>query len=124
MVHLEGLGARLPAQLSGGQRQRVALARALAVEPRILLLDEPFGALDRQVREELRAWLRQLHDQLHTTTVFVSHDQEEALALADRVIVLRGGEIVADATPADLRGVLAYRLPLHHSGGVTALQHG
>jgi sulfate/thiosulfate transport system ATP-binding protein len=124
LVHLEGLGPRLPAQLSGGQRQRVALARALAVEPRILLLDEPFGALDRQVREELRAWLRQLHDQLHTTTVFVSHDQEEALALADRVIVLRGGEIVADATPADFRGALAHRLPLHHSGSVTALQHG
>jgi sulfate/thiosulfate transport system ATP-binding protein len=103
LVKLEGLGARLPAQLSGGQRQRVALARALAVEPRILLLDEPFGALDRQVRDELRIWLRQVHDALGMTTVFVSHDQEEALALADRVVILRNGEIIADATPEMLR---------------------
>ena len=103
LVKLEGLGVRLPAQLSGGQRQRVALARALAVEPRILLLDEPFGALDRQVRDELRIWLRQVHDALGMTTVFVSHDQEEALALADRVVILRNGEIIADATPDALR---------------------
>ncbi|MBV8615792.1 MAG: ATP-binding cassette domain-containing protein [Acetobacteraceae bacterium] len=100
LVRLEGLGPRLPAQLSGGQRQRVALARALAVEPRILLLDEPFGALDQQVREELRGHLRRLHDSLGTTTVFVSHDQEEALALADRVIVLNRGRIAADLVPS------------------------
>ncbi len=103
MVRLEGLGPRLPAQLSGGQRQRVALARALAVEPRILLLDEPFGALDQQVREELRDHLRRLHDALGMTTVFVSHDQEEALALADRLVVLNHGRIAADAVPSELR---------------------
>ncbi len=102
MVRLEGLGPRLPAQLSGGQRQRVALARALAVEPRILLLDEPFGALDQQVREELRDHLRRLHDALGMTTVFVSHDQDEALALADRVVVLNRGRIAADAVPSEL----------------------
>ncbi len=96
MVRLGGLGKRLPAQLSGGQRQRVALARALAIEPRILLLDEPFGALDQQVRDELRLGLRRVHDDLGITTLFVSHDQEEALALADRVIMLDGGHIVAD----------------------------
>ena len=94
LQQLEGLGARLPSQLSGGQRQRVALARTLAVEPRILLLDEPFGALDRQVREELRTELRRLHDTLGMTTVFVTHDQEEALALADRAVVLARGQIV------------------------------
>jgi sulfate transport system ATP-binding protein len=103
LVRLEGLGARLPAQLSGGQRQRVALARALAIEPRILLLDEPFGALDRQVRDELRAWLRRLHVELGITTVFVSHDQEEALSLADRVIVLHQGQVAADAPASRLR---------------------
>jgi sulfate/thiosulfate transport system ATP-binding protein len=101
LVRLEGLGPRLPAQLSGGQRQRVALARALAVEPRILLLDEPFGALDKDVREELRDHLRRLHDALGMTTVFVSHDQEEALALADRVVVLQNGRITADAITTD-----------------------
>ena len=103
LVRLEGLGARLPAQLSGGQRQRVALARALAIEPRILLLDEPFGALDRQVRDELRAWLRRLHVELGITTVFVSHDQEEALSLADRVSVLHQGQVAADAPASRLR---------------------
>jgi sulfate transport system ATP-binding protein len=102
-VRLEGLGARMPSQLSGGQRQRVALARALAIEPRILLLDEPFGALDRQVRDELRLWLRTVHDTLGITTLFVSHDQEEALALADRVVILHGGRIATDASPARLR---------------------
>jgi sulfate transport system ATP-binding protein len=91
LVQLDGLGDRYPAQLSGGQRQRVALARALAVEPRVLLLDEPFGALDAQVRKELRRWLRELHAKLQVTTVFITHDQEEALELADRLAVLQGG---------------------------------
>lgn len=94
LVRLDGLGARLPSQLSGGQRQRVALARTLAVEPRILLLDEPFGALDRQVRDELRTELRRIHDALGTTTLFVTHDTEEATQLADRAVILQGGRIV------------------------------
>jgi sulfate transport system ATP-binding protein len=93
LVQLEGLGTRFPAQLSGGQRQRVALARALAIEPRMLLLDEPFGALDAQVRRELRRWLRDVHDRAGVTTVFVTHDQEEALDLADRVAILKDGEL-------------------------------
>ncbi len=97
MMQLEGLGPRLPGQLSGGQRQRVAFARALAVEPRILLLDEPFGALDREVRESLRVSLRKLHDDLGLTTVFVSHDEEEAHALADRVVTLDQGRIAQDS---------------------------
>ncbi|MES5814923.1 sulfate/molybdate ABC transporter ATP-binding protein [Pseudoxanthomonas sp. Soil82] len=106
LVQLQGLAGRYPAQLSGGQRQRVALARALAIEPRVLLLDEPFGALDAQVRRDLRGWLRQLHEQTGLTTVFVTHDQEEALELADRVAILNGGRIEQLATPAD-----AYDLP-------------
>jgi sulfate/thiosulfate transport system ATP-binding protein len=93
LVQLTGLDKRYPAQLSGGQRQRVALARALAIEPRVLLLDEPFGALDAQVRRELRRWLREIHDQTGHTTVFVTHDQEEALELADRVVVMSQGTI-------------------------------
>ena len=93
LVQLEGLDGRYPAQLSGGQRQRVALARALAIEPRVLLLDEPFGALDAQVRKGLRRWLRQIHDETGHTTVFVTHDQEEAMELADRVAVLHRGEL-------------------------------
>ena len=101
LVQLQGLGGRYPAQLSGGQRQRVALARALAIEPRVLLLDEPFGALDAQVRRDLRAWLRQIHEQTGLTTVFVTHDQEEALELADRVAILNGGRIEQLATPAE-----------------------
>src|SRR5690606_12074239 len=88
LVQLEWLADRYPSQLSGGQRQRVALARALAVEPKVLLLDEPFGALDAQVRKELRRWLRRLHDEIHVTSVFVTHDQEEALEVADRVVVM------------------------------------
>ena len=96
LVRLEGLGDRLPAQLSGGQRQRVALARTLAVEPRILLLDEPFGALDRAVREELRTGLRAIHDAFGVTTMFVTHDHEEALALADRAVLLERGRIVSE----------------------------
>jgi sulfate/thiosulfate transport system ATP-binding protein len=93
LVQLEGLGSRYPAQLSGGQRQRVALARALAVEPRVLLLDEPFGALDARVRMELRRWLRRLHDELQITTVFVTHDQEEAMEVADRIVVMDRGRV-------------------------------
>ena len=93
LVQLGWVADRSPAQLSGGQRQRIALARALAVEPQVLLLDEPFGALDAQVRRELRRWLRQLHDELHITSIFVTHDQEEALDLADRIVVLRAGRI-------------------------------
>ncbi len=99
LMQLEGLGKRFPSQLSGGQRQRVALARALAIEPRMLLLDEPFGALDAQVRRELRRWLRQVHDRAGVTTVFVTHDQEEALDLADRVAVLKDGALVQLGEP-------------------------
>jgi sulfate/thiosulfate transport system ATP-binding protein len=102
LVQLEGLDKRFPSQLSGGQRQRVALARALAIEPRMLLLDEPFGALDAQVRRELRRWLRELHDRAGVTTVFVTHDQEEALDLADRVAILRDGELVQLGAPQDV----------------------
>ena len=102
LVQLGGLGGRYPAQLSGGQRQRVALARALAVEPRILLLDEPFGALDAKVRKDLRRWLRELHDRVGLTSIFVTHDQEEAIELADRIVVVNKGEIEQIATPDDL----------------------
>jgi sulfate/thiosulfate transport system ATP-binding protein len=100
LVQLEPLGQRYPAQLSGGQRQRVALARALAIEPQVLLLDEPFGALDAKVRKELRRWLRQLHDEMGLTSVFVTHDQEEALELADRVAILNQGRIEQTGTPS------------------------
>jgi sulfate transport system ATP-binding protein len=99
LVQLSGLGKRYPAQLSGGQRQRVALARALAVEPQILLLDEPFGALDAKVRKDLRRWLRELHDRMGLTSIFVTHDQEEALELADRVVVMDHGVIEQVAAP-------------------------
>jgi sulfate transport system ATP-binding protein len=102
LVQLDGLGDRYPAQLSGGQQQRVALARALAVEPQLLLLDEPFGALDAKVRKELRRWLRQLHEQMGLTSIFVTHDQEEALELADRVVVLDKGVIEQVGTPEDV----------------------
>lgn len=102
LVRLEGLEKRYPSQLSGGQRQRVALARALAVQPRILLLDEPFGALDAKVRQELRQWLRQLHDEIHLTTVFVTHDQEEAFEVADRVVVMRNGKIEQSGSPQEV----------------------
>jgi sulfate transport system ATP-binding protein len=102
LVQLSGLDKRRPAQLSGGQRQRVALARALAVEPRVLLLDEPFGALDAQVRRDLRRWLRELHDRTGHTTIFVTHDQDEALELADRVAVLNKGRIEQIGTPDDI----------------------
>ncbi len=102
LVQLDGYADRRPHQLSGGQRQRIALARALAVEPRVLLLDEPFGALDAQVRKDLRRWLRQLHDQVHLTSVFVTHDQEEALEVADRVVVFNQGRIEQVGTPEEV----------------------
>jgi sulfate transport system ATP-binding protein len=102
LVRLEGFAQRYPSQLSGGQRQRMALARALAVEPRLLLLDEPFGALDAQVRKELRAWLRRLHDEVHITTVLVTHDQEEAMDVADRLAVIHLGHLEQVGTSAEL----------------------
>src|SRR5712691_1307502 len=104
LVQLEGLAKRYPSQLSGGQRQRMGLARALAVDPEVLLLDEPFGALDARVRTELRAWLRRLHDETHTTTVIVTHDQEEAMEVADQVAVMNmnAGRIEQVAPPRDL----------------------
>jgi sulfate/thiosulfate transport system ATP-binding protein len=102
LVQLARLGDRYPAQLSGGQRQRMGLARALAVDPKVLLLDEPFGALDARVRKELRLWLRRLHDETHTTTVIVTHDQEEAMEVADRVVVMNAGAIEQTAAPREL----------------------
>ena len=99
LVGLSHLGKRYPNQLSGGQRQRMALARALAVEPQVLLLDEPFGALDARVREELRAWLRRLHDEVHVTTIFVTHDQEEALEISEQVVVINEGRVEQSAAP-------------------------
>jgi sulfate transport system ATP-binding protein len=102
LIQLEPFGKRFPAQLSGGQRQRVALARALAVEPKVLLLDEPFGALDAKVRKDLRRWLRKLHQEIHITTLFVTHDQEEALEVADRVAILRDGKIEQIGTPEEI----------------------
>jgi sulfate/thiosulfate transport system ATP-binding protein len=102
LVQLTGFGDRYPAQLSGGQRQRMALARALAPEPKVLLLDEPFGALDARVRAELRVWLRRLHEETHTTTVFVTHDQEEAMEVADRVVVMNRGGVEQVAGPREL----------------------
>ena len=102
LVQLVGLARRYPAQLSGGQRQRMGLARALAVDPKVLLLDEPFGALDARVRKELRRWLRRLHDETRTTTVIVTHDQEEAMEVADRVVVMNAGRIEQTAAPREL----------------------
>ena len=102
LVQLQGFGDRYPAQLSGGQRQRMALARALAPEPEVLLLDEPFGALDARVRAELRVWLRRLHEETHTTTVFVTHDQEEAMEVADRIVVMNKGRVEQVAGPREL----------------------
>ena len=102
LVHLDGFADRYPSQLSGGQRQRMALARALAVQPRVLLLDEPFGALDATVRKELRLWLRRLHDEVHVTTVFVTHDQEEAMEVAEQIVVLNHGDIEQVGAPRDL----------------------
>ncbi|MES2187701.1 MAG: sulfate ABC transporter ATP-binding protein [Pseudomonadota bacterium] len=102
LVQLDWLADRYPSQLSGGQRQRIALARALAVEPKVLLLDEPFGALDAKVRKELRRWLRRLHDELHVTSIFVTHDQEEALEVADRVVLMNGGRVEQSGSPQEV----------------------
>ena len=102
LVQLEGLAKRYPAQLSGGQRQRMALARALAVDPEVLLLDEPFGALDARVRKELRAWLRRLHDEMHVTTIIVTHDQEEAMEVAGQIVVINQGRVEQVGTPREL----------------------
>ena len=102
LVHLEGFIDRYPSQLSGGQRQRMALARALAVEPKVLLLDEPFGALDAKVRQELRAWLRRLHEEVHVTTIFVTHDQEEAMDVAEQIVVMNDGAVEQAGAPRDL----------------------
>ena len=101
-MQLEGFADRYPSQLSGGQRQRMALARALAIEPEVLLLDEPFGALDAKVREELRTWLRRLHDDMHVTTVFVTHDQEEAMDIADEVVILDDGGSSRSGAPREV----------------------
>jgi sulfate transport system ATP-binding protein len=102
LVHLNGLAERYPTQLSGGQRQRMALARALAVEPKVLLLDEPFGALDARVRKDLRIWLRRLHDEVHVTTIFVTHDQEEAMDVAEQIVVMNDGKVEQVGEPRDL----------------------
>jgi sulfate/thiosulfate transport system ATP-binding protein len=121
LVHLEQFAERLPSQLSGGQRQRMALARALAVQPEVLLLDEPFGALDAQVRKELRDWLRRLHDEVHVTTLFVTHDQEEALEVADEIVVINGGRIEQVGSPADLYDHPANAFVMSFLGPVTRL---
>jgi sulfate/thiosulfate transport system ATP-binding protein len=123
LVQLESLAQRYPAQLSGGQRQRIALARALAVEPQVLLLDEPFGALDAQVRAELRRWLRRLHDEIHVTSVFVTHDQEEALEVADRIVVMNKGKIEQAGTPDQVYEHPANPFVLNFLGNVN-LFHG
>jgi len=102
LIRMEGFGDRFPSQLSGGQRQRVALARALAAKPKVLLLDEPFGALDAKVRQELRQWIRRLHDEIHVTSVFVTHDQEEAFDVADHVVVMNKGRVEQVGAPADV----------------------
>lgn len=122
MVQLVPLAGRYPAQLSGGQKQRVALARALAVEPQILLLDEPFGALDAQVRKELRRWLRQLHEELKFTSVFVTHDQEEAMEVADRVVVMSQGSIEQVGEPEQVWRIPATRFVLEFLGEVNCLK--
>ncbi|QAY61050.1 sulfate ABC transporter ATP-binding protein [Microbacterium protaetiae] len=123
LVHLEPFAHRLPAQLSGGQRQRMALARALAIEPAVLLLDEPFGALDAQVRKELREWLRRLHDEVPVTTVFVTHDQEEALEVADEVVVINHGRIEQIGSPEQLYDRPANDFVMGFLGDATRL-HG
>jgi sulfate transport system ATP-binding protein len=121
LVHLTQFADRLPAQLSGGQRQRMALARALAVEPSVLLLDEPFGALDAQVRKELREWLRRLHDEVPVTTVFVTHDQEEALEVADEIVVINHGRVEQVGTPDELYDAPANDFVMGFLGPVTRL---
>ena len=121
LVQLEGFAERYPAQLSGGQRQRMALARALAVEPKVLLLDEPFGALDAQVRKDLRGWLRRLHEDVHVTTVLVTHDQEEAMEVADRVAVMNEGGIEQTGKPRDLYEHPANEFVMSFVGAVNKL---
>ncbi len=129
IVGLSGYQDRYPAQLSGGQRQRMALARALAVEPRVLLLDEPFGALDANVRAELRAWLRRLHDEVHVTTLLVTHDQEEAMEITDRIAVMNAGQIEQNGPPRELydkpanRFVMSFLGPVATLGGVMVRPH-
>ncbi|MEQ6900590.1 sulfate ABC transporter ATP-binding protein [Nocardioides sp. YIM 152588] len=121
LVHLAPFAHRMPSQLSGGQRQRMALARALAVEPSVLLLDEPFGALDAKVRKELRDWLRRLHDEVHVTTVFVTHDQEEAMEVADEIVVVNGGRIEQVGSPDELYDQPANDFVMGFLGDVTEL---
>ncbi|WP_414693170.1 sulfate/molybdate ABC transporter ATP-binding protein [Parvibaculum sp.] len=121
LVQLEGLDKRFPSQLSGGQRQRVALARALAIEPTVLLLDEPFGALDAKVRKDLRRWLRQIHHETGLTTIFVTHDQEEALELADRVVIMSGGQIDQIGTPSEIYDNPATPFVCEFLGNVTRI---
>jgi sulfate/thiosulfate transport system ATP-binding protein len=121
LVQLSGLGGRYPSQLSGGQRQRMALARALAPEPEVLLLDEPFGALDARVRVELREWLRRLHDEMHVTTIFVTHDQEEALELADSIVVMNKGSVEQVAAPRTLYDEPANEFVMSFVGPVNRL---
>jgi sulfate/thiosulfate transport system ATP-binding protein len=121
LVQLPGLADRYPAQLSGGQRQRMALARSLATQPSVLLLDEPFGALDARVRKELRAWLRHLHDEVHVTTVFVTHDQEEAMEVADRIVVMNQGRVEQVGGPRDLYEHPANAFVMGFVGPVTRL---
>jgi sulfate transport system ATP-binding protein len=124
LVQLEGLAERYPSQLSGGQRQRMALARALAIEPKVLLLDEPFGALDARVRKELRTWLRRLHDDVHVTTVLVTHDQEEAMEVADRVVLMNEGRIAQIGKPRDLYEHPANEFVMSFVGPVNRLGDG
>ncbi len=121
LVHLEQMANRYPSQLSGGQRQRMALARALAVEPQVLLLDEPFGALDAQVRKELRTWLRRLHDEVHVTTVFVTHDQEEAMDVSDHIVLLADGAVQQVGRPHDIYDNPANPFVMSFLGPVTQL---
>ena len=129
LVHLENFGDRLPSQLSGGQRQRMALARALAVEPSVMLLDEPFGALDAQVRKELRTWLRRLHDEVHVTTVIVTHDQEEAMDVADEIVVLADAKVEQVGAPDELYDhpandfVMSFLGPVTNVGGRLVRPH-
>src|SRR5918999_4971003 len=129
LVQLEGFADRYPAQLSGGQRQRMALARALAVEPKVLLLDEPFGALDAKVRQELRTWLRRLHDEVHVTTIFVTHDQEEAMEVAEQIVVMNDGRIEQSGGPRDLyehpasEFVMGFVGPAHQLGDAWVRPH-
>jgi sulfate transport system ATP-binding protein len=121
LVQLDGLADRYPSQLSGGQRQRMALARALAVEPRVLLLDEPFGALDAKVRKDLRAWLRRLHDEVHVTTIFVTHDQEEAMDIAKQLVVMNDGRIEQTGTATELYEKPANEFVMSFVGEVSRL---